>query len=543
LSGILSKEYFFKALMIIALNIFTGSLFPLFGQISPGDLTTAHSKLEGISNCTKCHVLGEKVENSKCLDCHSEIKDLMEKGKGFHSGSDVKGKDCFKCHSEHNGREFRIINFDPKGFDHNKTGYSLTGKHAEIDCNKCHQPKFVSNLNLKRIKDTYLGLTENCYTCHEDYHQNTLGNNCGSCHNTISFKPAAKFDHSSAAFRLTGAHEKVECIKCHLKEKRNGKDFQVFKGVVFESCESCHHDFHKGKFGKECKNCHSTSSFKDINKKEFDHNKTNFPLGGAHADIKCSGCHGSNLNSKPKFAKCTDCHKDAHFGEFAVNKIIKDCNDCHSVESFKITSFSIADHSKIKFELSGAHLAVPCQSCHFQEKINQWHFKNIGLSCIDCHHNVHGTEIIEKFMPQNDCTSCHSTTNWGKISFNHDLTNFKLTGKHQTVKCKDCHESITEEDKVQFKFISLKSNCQTCHRDVHFGQFNSEQKSDQPVCENCHGFDNWKPVKFDHEKTVFPLKSAHKNLLCSSCHKKVSENENVFIKYKLRDFKCASCHS
>jgi hypothetical protein len=543
LAGKSRKEYCFKALLIIALNIFAGPLSPLFGQISPGDLTTAHSKLEGMSNCTKCHVLGEKVENSKCLDCHTEIKDLMEKGKGYHSSSDVKGKDCFKCHSEHNGRGFRIINFDPKGFDHNKTGYNLTGKHKEIECNECHQPKYISNNNIKRIINTYLGLTENCYTCHEDYHQNTLGNDCSSCHNTVSFKPASKFDHSLAAFHLTGAHEKVECVKCHVKEKRNNKEFQVFKGISFQSCESCHKDVHNGKFGKDCTGCHSTSSFKDINRKEFDHNKTNFPLRGAHANVRCSGCHGSNLNSKPKFAKCTDCHKDAHFGEFTVDKVIKDCTYCHSVESFKITSFTIADHSKIKFELTGAHLAVPCQSCHYQEKVKQWHFKNIGLSCIECHHNVHGTEIREKFMPQNDCTQCHSTASWEKISFNHDFTNFKLEGKHQITKCKDCHESITGENKVEFKFISLKSNCQTCHRDIHSGQFNSEQKVDEPLCYNCHGFDNWKPVKFDHEKTVFPLKGAHGKLLCSSCHKKVSENGNVFVNYKLRDFKCASCHS
>jgi hypothetical protein len=93
----------------------------LFGQISPGDLTTAHAKLEGMSNCTKCHVLGEKVVNSKCLDCHTEIKNLMDEEKGYHSSADVKGKDCVKCHSEHNGRDFRIINFDPEKFDHNIT--------------------------------------------------------------------------------------------------------------------------------------------------------------------------------------------------------------------------------------------------------------------------------------------------------------------------------------------------------------------------------------------------------------------------------------
>ncbi len=330
------KEYFYKVLLIIAIFISAGFEFPLLGQISPGDLTTAHSKLEGMSNCTKCHVLGEKVVNSKCLDCHKEINYLMKKGKGYHSSSDVRGKDCLKCHSEHNGRDFKIINFDPKNFDHDKAGYTLTGKHAKTDCNKCHQAKFISNNNIKRINNTYLGLTENCYTCHEDYHQATLGNDCGKCHNTIDFKPAAKFDHSTAAFRLTGSHLKVDCIKCHIKEKRNGKDYQIFKGVLFESCESCHKDVHKGKFGKDCERCHSTSTFKDINKKEFDHNKTKFPLRGAHINIKCSDCHGSSLASKPKFAKCTDCHKDAHFGEFKINDAIRDCKACHSVESLKL---------------------------------------------------------------------------------------------------------------------------------------------------------------------------------------------------------------
>ncbi len=244
------QEYL--VLFVITIVIFTGFDFPLLGQISPGDLTTAHSKLEGMSNCTKCHVLGEKVVNSKCLDCHTEINYLMNKGKGYHASPDVKGKECVTCHSEHNGRDFRIINFNPKKFDHNKAGYSLTGKHARIECNNCHQPKFISDTNVKRLKNTYLGLTENCYTCHEDYHQNTLGNDCSSCHNTLNFKPAAKFDHSTASFRLTGAHEKVDCVKCHVKETRNGKDFQVFKGVIFESCESCHKDVHKGKFGKNC---------------------------------------------------------------------------------------------------------------------------------------------------------------------------------------------------------------------------------------------------------------------------------------------------
>ncbi|MCW9065807.1 MAG: cytochrome C, partial [Ignavibacteriaceae bacterium] len=67
----------------------------------------------------------------------------------------------------------------------------------------------------KKRKNTYLGLNANCFTCHEDIHQKTLGDNCSKCHNTEVFKPAANFDHSTAAFKLTGAHQKVECISCH----------------------------------------------------------------------------------------------------------------------------------------------------------------------------------------------------------------------------------------------------------------------------------------------------------------------------------------
>ena len=527
-------KVFFETILIV----FAGFIFQVSGQISPGDLTTAHAKLEGMSNCTKCHVLGEKVVNSKCLDCHTEIKDLIEKGKGYHSSIDVREKDCFKCHSEHNGRDFRIINFDPKNFNHDKTGYILSGKHAKIACDECHQPKFISNQNIKRVKNTYLGLTENCFTCHEDYHQNTLGNECSSCHNTFSFKPASNFNHSLTAFRLTGAHEKVECSKCHIKEERNGKDFQVFKGVLFESCESCHEDIHKGKFGKDCKSCHSTESFKDIDRKEFDHNKTNFALAGKHITVTCSKCHKEGLIVKIKYQRCFDCHSDYHNGDFIKNGIMTDCSGCHTVFGFQPSTFTIEKHDSTSFKLTGGHLAVSCQSCHHKEK--DWHFSNIGNRCIDCHKNVHRNEITEKFMPGDNCLVCHSTENWKRISFDHSSTKFILEGRHKITLCSECHYKTEESGEKVFRFVSLKSDCKTCHKDIHFGQFEVNGISD---CGRCHNFDNWSPSKFDHDKTNFSLTGAHKNLDCSKCHKKNEENGNIFIKYKLEDYKCAACHS
>ena len=67
-----------------------------YGQISPGDLSSAHAELEGMSNCTLCHELGEKVLNSKCLDCHDDIQSLLTQNRGFHSDSSVEKKDCFE---------------------------------------------------------------------------------------------------------------------------------------------------------------------------------------------------------------------------------------------------------------------------------------------------------------------------------------------------------------------------------------------------------------------------------------------------------------
>ena len=71
-----------------------------YGQISPGDLTQAHAHLEGMSNCTQCHDIGSKVSNTKCLDCHKEIKSLVSSNKGYHAHRTVKSKDCFDCHSD-----------------------------------------------------------------------------------------------------------------------------------------------------------------------------------------------------------------------------------------------------------------------------------------------------------------------------------------------------------------------------------------------------------------------------------------------------------
>ena len=214
----------------------------VYGQISPGDLTTAHARYEGISNCTKCHVLGKQVQVSKCLDCHTEIKKLIDKNLGYHSSGEVKKKECWDCHSEHHGRNFRIVNFDRDSFDHSKAGFKLTGKHAEVNCDDCHKQEYIQLNEVISRKNTLLGLNQACRSCHEDVHKGSLGSQCADCHNTSSFKKIENFDHSKTAFKLTGVHMNVTCNKCHPAQVVNGKEMLKLKGIAFAACVNCHKD-------------------------------------------------------------------------------------------------------------------------------------------------------------------------------------------------------------------------------------------------------------------------------------------------------------
>ena len=510
----------------------------VYGQISPGDLTVAHADLEGMSNCTKCHEIGEAVTNAKCLDCHKEINNLRLNSKGYHASEDVENENCVKCHSEHHGRKFEMIRFDKNNFDHKLTGYRLTAKHSDIDCEKCHNEKLIDNSELKKRKKTYLGLSSNCSDCHEDQHHGTLSKNWNNCHNTDGFKPAKNFNHDSSAFKLTGAHVNTDCIECHIIEKRNGKDFQVFKGIKFGSCLDCHSDIHKGKLGNNCESCHSTKSFhRLIGSNIFDHSKTNFVLIGKHKNAKCADCHTVNFKSIINHELCNDCHKDYHKGELVKPNEVYDCSICHNEHGFAQAKFTIDDHNKTGFPLMGSHLAVPCLSCHKKEE--SWKFKLEFSSCSGCHSNVHKGTMSSKFLNDSNCSSCHVTESWDTIIFNHNTTNFTLIGKHKTVDCYVCHNINKSEAVSDFVFINLSTECESCHPDTHYNQFIKNGKTN---CSGCHTSINWNPEKFSHDNTGFLLEGAHSKVSCDKCHTKKTVATGVFVKYKFKSLECVECH-
>ncbi len=526
-----------KYLMLL-LVIFTIN-HSLYAQISPGELTKAHADLEGLTNCTKCHVLGEKETTSKCLECHKEIKSLMDRNKGYHASAEVEGKKCAECHGEHFGRDFTIVRFDEDNFDHQQAGFQLEGKHASVKCADCHKSELMeTKLSQKKESDTFLGLGTECLSCHDDVHQNTLSKNCTSCHNQDAFKPATGFDHSKTDFTLIGKHRETDCIKCHTKTVQNGKEFQDFSGVKFASCTSCHEDVHEKKFGNDCTKCHNEFSFKTANTtNNFNHNQTDYPLLGMHLKVNCNECHTSgNYTKTLRFGACTDCHNDYHESQFRKNGLAPDCNECHSVDGFTSTSFTLEKHNQTEFALEGAHMATPCVACH--KTGEKWNFNIPNNQCIDCHENIHLNFIEDKYMPQSNCKSCHSVETWNEVSFDHNQTKFQLLGKHAQATCRDCH-FMEVEGTVKQQFAELASSCENCHEDIHFKQFEVLGKTD---CQRCHTFTNWQAEKFNHDDARFKIDGKHEGLQCVACHKPTDNLIRNYVVYKFEDITCASCH-
>ncbi|MBN1198302.1 MAG: cytochrome C, partial [Bacteroidales bacterium] len=366
------------------------------GQISPGDLAEVHMHLEGISNCTKCHTIGSKVTNEKCLDCHTEIKGRINQQLGYHASIRVRGKTCVSCHSDHHGRNFDIVHFQKDGFDHALTGYTLTGAHTKPTCTDCHKPANISDQKIRTKQFTYLGLTNRCLGCHEDYHQQTLSPTCSDCHGVDSFKPAVNFSHDKTRFPLTGRHQTVSCADCHKTVIRNGTAFQEFAGTNHQNCTSCHPDVHQNKFGQKCTDCHSTVSFRAITGMSgFDHSRTGFPLENKHAGLVCSSCHKGNLTDPVKHEKCTDCHTDYHEGDFMRQGAVRSCADCHTTKGFQGSSFTLGEHNQGPFILKGSHQATPCFVCH--QKEDRWRFRGIGTVCSDCHQDIHFPHLSETY--------------------------------------------------------------------------------------------------------------------------------------------------
>ena len=425
-------------------------------------LRNKHQKVE----CEKCHVAGKKYREAPqdCNACHR--KDDVHKGS--------LGAKCADCHSDVGWKE-------TTRFDHDKTRFSLTGKHIDVKCSGCHKTS--------EYKDT----PRTCIGCHrkdddQKGHKGQFGEKCETCHDAKAWKPSS-FNHDvDTKYALRGKHKTTKCTDCH---KGN-----VYRVKLSEDCYACHKadDKHKESLGRDCASCHSERSWKEPAK--FNHDQTSFPLLGKHVQADCKDCH-KNAMFKEAPKDCYSCHKkeDKHEGTLG-----KSCADCHSERDWKTTAGRF-NHDLTKFQLRNAHAdaKLKCSGCHKDLKS----YRNTPLDCYSCHKK----DDKHEGQQGKQCEQCHSDRSWKVDKFDHNLSRFPLTGRHGAVVCKDCHKNALFKDTPR--------DCYSCHKkeDKHKLKFGER-------CESCHNTRAWTTWEFDHTKRAkYPLDGAHTKVKCESCHK------------------------
>jgi len=454
---------------------FSGS-FACHAQISPGPLARAHQSLDGGSNCTKCHTVSTRSPSFRCTDCHKEIANELQQNRGLHA----------------------------------------TFPRSSIEGAAC-------------IK------------CHSDHN--------GADFQMVHWNPTpGGFDHSKTGYNLDGKHVGVGCRACHTAQHipaqaralLTTKDLNRTWFGLTPGCLNCHEDKHQGRLGTDCARCHSTLGWKaaTVDRQNFDHAKTQFPLTGEHRYVLCQSCHTPGPDNQPrytglKFANCSDCHRDPHKGEFKQG-----CDSCHTTTTWKKSSFSATfDHSKTHFALLGKHVDVPCASCHqggdFKTPIPH-------DACADCHKPDPHQGQFAKRADAGRCESCHTVQGWSPSTFSvadHARTGFPLTFPHAAVKCASCHTPAGKETKFKIKF----AQCVDCHKDVHEGQFAAAPWRNR--CEQCHNAATFTTTSFTldkHQKSSFPLTGGHMAVACNDCHKALSGTK--VIPFHFENLSCTTCH-
>lgn len=510
-----SAERLALCLLLLLCGASAAAAGQLGALLSPGPLSKAHRSLEG-AKCAQCHEAGRKVSATRCLTCHTPVAERIAARKGVHR----QVTECVSCHVEHAGVDGDLRHLDTARFNHaTEAGYALDGTHARLarQCASCHTGR------------SYLDARPACATCHADPHKGALGATCTACHSTAAaFRDArTHFDHATARFPLTGAHQRTTCEQCH----KGG----VFRGVAFASCTACHTEPHEGRFSASCTSCHTTATWRT---QTVQHAKTAFPLKGAHVQVACAKCHaGTAMTAPVRYGSCAACHVNVH-----RESITGDCATCHTETSFRNGTFDHAQQAR--FPLEGKHTALACVKCHTTVSADNTvplarrtaDFSGARTECASCHADVDP----HKGAFGRACDACHRTATFAAKDFRHPQAPDFFAGEHRAVTCEKCH---VPDRALQPARAALPSfACGTCHTDPHLGQLSQ-------TCETCHRVDAGKfaAAAFSHARTQLPLTGRHETTGCEKCHPRETRafpsRTGTAVRYRPTEATCVTCHT
>ncbi len=135
----------------------------------------------------------------------------------------------------------------------------------------------------------------------------TFPADCKLCHVGVKWntlKENFTFDHErKTGVKLEGAHNQARCLRCH-------NDRGEAKAFAAKGCVGCHEDYHYGQLDPDCTTCHTQETWRPYGQIAM-HNRTRFPLTGAHLSLACQRCHPGARVGKfvPTDPECLTCHR------------------------------------------------------------------------------------------------------------------------------------------------------------------------------------------------------------------------------------------
>lgn len=267
-------------------------------------------------------------------------------------------------------------------------------------------------------------------------------------------------------------------------------------------------------------------------------------LGGvtSHAQTggECEACHTAPWQSASMADRCTSCHSEIGeqmrdvatvHGTLLHNDPGLGCRHCHPEHRGPDASLTLMDsasfpHQVVGFSLNGHQLTAgrepfQCDDCHLGD-ISAFTLE----TCDSCHRQMDPAFMTAHTLSFGSaCLDCHDGVDRFDGHFDHNVSSFKLTGKHVEVACVQCHVNARSLG----DFPVALQECYSCHRndESHEGRFGFD-------CAQCHTTQSWTPATFDHDLAAFKLEGEHRDVACDSCH--------VNGQFKGTPMDCYTCH-
>ena len=197
-------------------------------------------------DCEACHTPAPEGRlafvnvSTQCVDCHLS---QYQTAKNPDHVAAAFSQSCDQCHA--------VTIWTAARFNHDPTGFPLTGTHRTLTCQQCHGA--TGFLVLK---------TATCVSCHQPNYSATTSPNhtvaafattCQDCHNTTAWVPSSwvhtffRLPHGSAAQCIDCHNNQTSfapfvCTVCHTQAQTDPRH-QTIPGYVWNStnCYGCHH--------------------------------------------------------------------------------------------------------------------------------------------------------------------------------------------------------------------------------------------------------------------------------------------------------------